>query len=57
LVEGQTLAELLDGRKLIVYYSVTTRSIPPQTTPEKIVILYEIAVHPILELQPGDLAA
>ncbi|MCL1976510.1 MAG: hypothetical protein FWG55_00120 [Candidatus Bathyarchaeota archaeon] len=44
LVDGQTLAELLDSRNLTVSYSITTRSLPPQTTPEKIIIFYEIAV-------------
>jgi len=44
LEAGQTLAQLLDGRKLTVSYSITTRSIPPQTTPEKIVIHYETIV-------------
>ena len=55
LVEEQTLAELLDGRNLIVSYDITTRSLPPQTVPAKIVILYEIAVPPIYEFQPGEL--
>jgi len=45
LEEGQVLLEVLDGRKLVVTYSITTRSIPPQTTPEKIVVMYEVAVH------------
>jgi hypothetical protein len=34
----------LAGRKLAVVYSVSTKSIPAQTSPEKIVILYEKAV-------------
>ncbi|MCL2548554.1 MAG: copper amine oxidase N-terminal domain-containing protein [Symbiobacteriaceae bacterium] len=55
LVEGQTLAELLDGRNLIVSYSISTRSLPPQTTPEQIVILYETPAHPIYQFQPGEL--
>lgn len=29
----------LDGKLMAVYYSVTTRSLPPQTTPEKIVVI------------------
>lgn len=29
----------LRGQTLLVYYSTTTRSIPPQTTPRKIVVL------------------
>ena len=57
LEEDQTLADLLDGRNLIVTYSVTTRSMPPQTTPEKIVILYEIAVPPIYKFSPDEIEA
>ena len=41
LVPEQTLWQLLDTRKLIVTYSITTKSLPPQTNPEKVVILYE----------------
>ena len=37
----------LVSRKLIVVYSKTTRSIPAQTTPEKVIIMYEKAVAPI----------
>ena len=55
LEEGQTLADLLGGRNLIVTYSITTRSLPPQTTPEKIVILYEIAVPPVYEFSPEEI--
>ena len=44
--EGQTLKDLLDGRNLTVFYNISTRSLPPQTTPTKVVILYELAVHP-----------
>ncbi len=40
-LEGKTLAELLDGRKLTVTYTIATRSMPPQTSPEKVVVLYE----------------
>ena len=41
LARSQALAELLDGKKLTVTYSISTRSIPPQTTPMKIAILDE----------------
>ena len=41
----ENLLEFLDGRKLVVTYSITTRSLPPQTTPDKIVVMYEVAVH------------
>ena len=49
LEEDQTLMGVLDGRKLIITYSVTTRSMPPQTAPEKIVVLFE-EIMPL----PGD---
>ncbi|MCL2398033.1 MAG: S-layer homology domain-containing protein [Defluviitaleaceae bacterium] len=38
---GRTLAEVLDGRNLVVTYGITTRSLPPQTTPISITILFE----------------
>ena len=44
LVEGQTLAELLNDRMLVITYGITTRSLPPQTSPVNVVIMYEQAV-------------
>ena len=44
LQNGEKFCGDLTGRALVVLYSVTTRSIPPQTTPEKIVVLFERAV-------------
>jgi len=41
LEEGQTLAEVLDGRNLVVTYAVTTRSLPPQTSPISVKVMYE----------------
>jgi len=38
---GRTLAEVLDGRNMVVTYDITTRSIPPQTSPISIMILFE----------------
>ncbi|MCL2407549.1 MAG: copper amine oxidase N-terminal domain-containing protein [Defluviitaleaceae bacterium] len=49
---GQTVEEALANRKLLVFYSITTRSIPPQTPPDLIVVFFEIAVHPIGVLPP-----
>lgn len=40
----------LTNRTLIVLYDVTTRSIPAQTNPQKVVVLYEKAVPPIYYL-------
>ena len=38
--EGNKLAkEDIEGKTLVVYYSATTRSLPPQTSPEKIVVV------------------
>ena len=49
-------AEELQNRKLVVFYDVSTRSIPAIATPSKIVVMYEIAIHPIGELDEADLA-
>lgn len=38
---GQNFSCSPGGRILLVYYSVTTRSIPPQTTPRRIVVMCE----------------
>jgi hypothetical protein len=38
-LNGQRYSCAPGGNFLLVYYSVTTRSIPPQTTPRKIVVL------------------
>jgi hypothetical protein len=51
--EGET--KDLIGRKLVAIYSVTTRSIPAQTTPNQIIIMYEKAVHPIYTFTDEDL--
>ncbi len=37
-VNGQIVTCNLENRFLLVYYTVTTRSIPPQTTPRKIIL-------------------
>jgi len=37
--DGSAYAGSLDGAVLVVYYSATTRSIPPETTPRKVVVL------------------
>ena len=38
-LNGQNITCNLGGHMLIVYYTVTNRSIPPQTTPRKIIVL------------------
>ncbi len=38
-INGQSVNCNLRNRTLLVYYTATTRSIPPQTTPGKIVVL------------------
>jgi hypothetical protein len=49
-------ASELDGKKLSVTYTTTTRSIPAQTTPSKIVILGEEEPVEIKFVQAGDFA-
>lgn len=38
-INGQMFTCSLGDRMLLVYYTATTRSIPPQTTPEKVIVL------------------
>lgn len=38
-INGQNVNCRLGNQTLLVYYTVTTRSIPPQTTPDRIVVL------------------
>ena len=53
--EGE--AKDLIGRKLVVIYSVTTRSIPAITVPEKIIVMFEKIVAPIYILTDEEKAA
>jgi len=38
---GRTLAEVLDGRNMAVTYAIETRSMPPQTSPISVRVLFE----------------
>lgn len=38
---GQQFSSSLRNRTLLVYYSATTRSIPPQTTPSRVIVFCE----------------
>ena len=38
-INGQRFSCCIGGRTLLVYYTVTTRSIPPQTTPRKVIVM------------------
>lgn len=50
LQDGTTFDGELANRKLVVIYGVSTRSIPAQTSPTKIIVLFEKAVAPIYNL-------
>jgi len=52
---GQAFDGDLTNRKLVVLYDVSTRSIPAITTPNKVVVMYEIAVPPIGIIDDTDL--
>lgn len=54
LQDGTDFEGKLENRKLVVLYGPSTRSIPAQTTPDKVVVLFEKAVPPILELTEED---
>jgi len=51
--EGE-LYELAD-RKLVAYHTFVAMSFPGQTVPQKIVILFERAIHPIHHFTPEEL--
>ena len=38
-LNGQNVSCSLGNQTLLVYYTVTTRSIPPQTTPRRVIVL------------------
>lgn len=50
LENGKPFKGELKNRKLVVIYGPSTRSIPAQTTPTKIIVLFEKAVAPIQHL-------
>lgn len=52
---GQAFEGELTNRKLVVFYDVSTRSIPAITTPNKVVVMYETVVPPIGNIDEGDL--
>jgi len=52
---GRTLEEVLEGRNLRITYDISTRSIPPQTTPLMVEILFEAPVHLPIEIDPGNM--
>lgn len=52
----QIAADALDGKDLLVFYSTSTRSLPPQTTPEKVIVLpaAEVSAEPEAESDAPD---
>lgn len=49
LEDGTDFEGKLTNRRLVVIYGVSTRSIPAQTVPDKIIVMFEKAEHPIYE--------
>jgi hypothetical protein len=45
----------LAHRKLVVIYDIATRSFPPQTTPLQVIVLFELASHPIFDISGMDI--
>jgi hypothetical protein len=54
--DGKAFEGELANRKLVVSYGASTRSIPAQTTPTKIVVLFEKALPPIHQLKDEEMA-
>ena len=49
--EGKKFEGDLDGKDLLVFYTISTRSIPAQTTPEKIIVLGDSGELPPAEAE------
>ena len=47
----------IEGKLAVVYYSVTTRSIPPQTTPEKVVVIGDAAAEAEVPVFKGEVTS
>jgi len=58
LEDGTAFDGSLKDRQLAVFYTFTSKSLPPQTTPSKIVVLFEKAINPIMVLpsEPSNIA-
>jgi hypothetical protein len=56
LQDGTAFKGVLANRKLIVLYGASTKSIPAQTTPDKIIVLSQIEAPPIVDL-PVDVSS
>jgi len=58
LADGQNFSDGdFAGRRIVVIYGISTRSIPAQTTAIKLIVLFEDAVTGPLPIEPGDVAA
>lgn len=49
--KGDTFEGDLDGKDLLVFYTISTRSIPAQTTPEKIIVIADSGEVPPAETE------
>ena len=47
----------IEGKIAVVYYSVTTRSLPPQTTPEKVVVIGDTASEAEIPVFKGEVTS
>lgn len=47
----------IEGKLAVVYYSVTTRSLPPQTTPEKVVVIGDTASEAEIPVFKGEVTS
>lgn len=54
---AEELAQAISNRKLVVLYDVTTRSIPAQTTPKKVIVLSKQEAEPVSDVSGFDVEA
>jgi hypothetical protein len=48
--DGTAFKGSLENRNLVVLYGISTKSIPAQTTPEKVVVLFDKAKNPAMDI-------
>ncbi|MDX9871876.1 MAG: stalk domain-containing protein [Clostridia bacterium] len=51
----EELTVVLEDRRLVVFYDITTRSIPAQTTPKKVIVLSKKEAEPVSDVAGFDI--
>lgn len=52
---AEELTAVLEDRRLVVFYDITTKSIPAQTTPKKVIVLSKKEAEPVSDVAGFDI--